>query len=352
MALGPLITDFEGAELSALDREVLSHPLVGGVILFSRNYENVEQIRRITKEIHALRNPKLLISVDHEGGRVQRFRDGFTELPAARMVGELYDKDPESGLYFAQKCGWLMATELRSVGVDFSFAPVLDVRNPRSQIIDDRAFHEDPHRVARIGRAFMRGMRQAGMAAVGKHFPGHGTVVADSHLELPIDQRSYYDLANKDLIPFRLLASEIDAMMPAHIVYPKVDNAPAGYSSIWIKKILRDELEFQGIVFSDDLNMSGAAEAGGVLERAQLALQAGCDLILLCNNRTATETLLSRLTWDVEPVTQVRLMRMHGKGRIIDFEELQNNDMWIAANESVIQVSQERTLDLGDDMLT
>ena len=352
MALGPLITDIDGAELSAHDRELLAHPMVGGVILFSRNYESVEQIRLVTEQLHALRNPKLLIAVDHEGGRVQRFRDGFTELPAARLIGDLYDKDAQAGLYFAQQCGWLMATELRSVGVDFSFAPVLDVRNSRSQIIDDRAFHKDPHCVARLGHAFVRGMHQAGMAAVGKHFPGHGTVIADSHIELPVDQRSYYDITKNDLIPFRLLANDIDAIMPAHVVYPKIDTKPAGYSSVWIQKILREELGFQGIVFSDDLNMSGAAEAGDVIERASLSRQAGCDLILLCNDRAGTETLLSRANWRVEPLTQVRLMRMHGKGRVIEFEELCNDDRWIAANDRVAEVSQERMLDLGDDMLT
>jgi len=188
------MTDFEGLELDSVDREILSHPLVGGVILFSRNYSSPEQIRAVTDELHALRSPKLLIAVDHEGGRVQRFRSGFTELPAAAVIGKIYDEDPASGLAFAEQCGWLMATELRSVGVDFSFAPVLDLGNPRSRIIDDRAFHQDPHCVARISQAYVKGMHKAGMAAVGKHFPGHGTVVADSHVELPVDDRSYYEI--------------------------------------------------------------------------------------------------------------------------------------------------------------
>ena len=345
------MTDFEGLELDNVDREILSHPLVGGVILFSRNYSSPEQIRAVTDELHALRSPKLLIAVDHEGGRVQRFRSGFTELPAAAVIGKIYDEDPASGLAFAEQCGWLMATELRSVGVDFSFAPVLDLGNPRSSIIDDRAFHQDPHCVARIAQAYVKGMHKVGMAAVGKHFPGHGTVVADSHVELPVDDRSYYEIANSDLISFRLLASTIEGMMPAHVVYPAVDNEPAGFSSVWVNKILRQELDFQGIVFSDDLNMSGAAQVGDVNERAEVAITAGCDIILLCNDRAGTERLLSQFSSQVEPITQVRLMRMHGKGDPRLLAELARDERWVAANADISRVNQTRTLDLGDDML-
>ncbi len=345
------MTDFEGLELDSVDREILSHPLVGGVILFSRNYSSPEQIRAVTDELHALRSPKLLIAVDHEGGRVQRFRSGFTELPAAAVIGKIYDEDPASGLAFAEQCGWLMATELRSVGVDFSFAPVLDLGNPRSRIIDDRAFHQDPHCVARISQAYVKGMHKAGMAAVGKHFPGHGTVVADSHVELPVDDRSYYEIANSDLISFRLLASTIEGMMPAHVVYPAVDNEPAGFSSVWVNSILRQELGFQGIVFSDDLNMSGAAQVGDVDERAEVAITAGCDIILLCNDRSGTERLLSQFSSQVEPITQVRLMRMHGKGDPRLLTELAGDERWVAANADISRVNQTRVLDLGDDML-
>jgi len=346
------MTDFDGVALDDVDREILSHPLVGGVILFSRNYENPEQIRAVTDDLHGIRSPKLLVAVDHEGGRVQRFRRGFTELPPAAVIGDLYDDDPAAALVFAEQCGWIMAVELRSVGVDFSFAPVLDLRNPRSRIIDDRAFHRDPHCVARIGHAYVKGMHQAGMAAVGKHFPGHGTVMADSHVELPIDDRSYYDIANSDLIPFRLMAPDIEGVMPAHIVYPQVDHEPAGFSSVWVDDILRQELGFQGIVFSDDLNMSGAAQTGDVNERATVAIEAGCDIILLCNDRAGTERLISSFSAKVEPVTQVRLMRMHGKGHAQSLAELSNDARWVAANGSIARINQSRVLDLGDDMLT
>jgi beta-N-acetylhexosaminidase len=346
------MTDFDGVELNDVDREILRHPLVGGVILFSRNYESPEQIRAITSELHALRSPKLLIAVDHEGGRVQRFRSGFTELPPAAAIGDLYDDDPAAALALAEQCGWVMAIELRSVGVDFSFAPVLDLRNPRSRIIDDRAFHHDPRCVARIARAYINGMHQAGMAAVGKHFPGHGTVAADSHVELPVDDRSYYDIANNDLTPFRLLASDIEGVMPAHVLYPQVDNEPAGFSRVWVENILRQELGFQGIVFSDDLHMSGAAQKGDVSERAALALGAGCDVVLLCNDRASAERLLSSFRAQVEPVTQVRLMRMHGKGHPGLLRRLCNDDRWVAANASISRINQTHELDLGDDMLT
>lgn len=352
MTLGPLMTDFDGLELDNADRDILRHPLIGGVVLFSRNYESPEQIHAVTAELHALRSPKLLIAVDHEGGRVQRFRSGFTELPSAAVIGELYDDDPAAALAFAEQCGWVMAIELRSVGVDFSFAPVLDLRNPRSRIIDDRAFHRDPHCVARIARAYVNGMHQAGMAAVGKHFPGHGTVESDSHAELPVDDRSYYDIENSDLTPFRLLAPDIEGVMPAHILYPQVDNEPAGYSSVWIENILRQELAFQGVVFSDDLNMSGAAQRGDVGERAAAAIDAGCDVILLCNDRAGAERLMSSFRAQVEPVTQVRLMRMHGKGHPGLLQQLCEDDRWVAANASIARIKQTQALDLGDDMLT
>ncbi len=346
------MTDFEGTALTAHDRDVLRHPLVGGVILFSRNYASPEQISAVIDELHALRSPRLLIAVDHEGGRVQRFRSGFTELPAAATIGELYDANEAEGLAFARQCGWLMAAELRAVGVDFSFAPVLDLRNPRSRIIDDRAFHADPHIVGHLAHAYIKGMHDAGMAAVGKHYPGHGTVVADSHVELPIDDRPYYDIANADLIPFRLLSESLEGVMPAHVRYPHVDEAPAGYSRVWIRDILRRELDFQGIVFSDDLNMSGAADAGDVDARAELALDAGCDVILLCNDRPGTERLLANCRREIEPLTQVRLMRMHGRGAQPGLQALARDQRWREASERVAQAGRSGTLDLGDDMLS
>ena len=346
------MTDFDGETLTAPDRDVLMHPLVGGVVLFSRNYADPEQLTALTAEIHALRTPKLLIAVDHEGGRVQRFRSGFTELPSAAVIGAVYDDQPDQGLAFARECGWLMASELRAVGVDFSFAPVLDLRNTQSRIIDDRAFHADPHAVGRLAHAFIQGMHEAGMAAVGKHFPGHGTVAADSHVELPVDDRSFYDLTNADLIPFRLLAKNLEGMMPAHIRYPQIDGEPAGYSRVWIRDILRSELGFQGIVFSDDLNMSGAAGVGDVVARARLALDAGCDLVLLCNDRPGAEQLLSSFEQGAEPVTLVRLMRMHGKGESAPLADLRHDPRWLAATDRVARAGESRALDLGDDMLS
>lgn len=352
MSLGPLMTDFEGTSLSAKDREILSHPLVGGVILFSRNYENPQQIAELTAEIHALRTPQLLIAVDHEGGRVQRFRTGFSELPAAAVIGQVYDQDASKGLAFAEQCGWLMAAELRSVGVDFSFAPVLDLRNARSRIIDDRAFHSDPHVVGRLAHAYISGMHSADMAAIGKHYPGHGTVVADSHLELPVDERSYFDLTNSDLIPFRLTADKVEGLMPAHIVYPQVDALAAGYSPIWLRKILREELRFQGVIFSDDLSMSGAAQAGSVAERASAAIDAGCDMVLLCNDRPATVELLATFKAQIEPLSLVRLMRMHRKNTLAPLDRLALEPRWLAANAAIAKVGLNRELNLGDDMLT
>ena len=346
------MTDFEGTALTAHDRDVLRHPLVGGVVLFSRNYESPEQITAVIDELHALRSPRLLIAVDHEGGRVQRFRSGFTELPAAATIGEMYDANEAEGLEFARRCGWLMAAELRAIGVDFSFAPVLDLRNPRSRIIDDRAFHTDPHSVGHLAHAYITGMHEAGMSAVGKHYPGHGTVVADSHVELPIDDRSYYDIENADLVPFRLLAASLEGVMPAHVRYPQVDRQPAGYSRVWIRDILRRDLDFQGIVFSDDLNMSGAADAGDVEARAALALDAGCDVILLCNDRGGTERLLANCRAEIEPLTQVRLMRMHGRGGQIGLAALGRVQRWRDASEQIARAGHGGTLDLGDDMLS
>ena len=351
MSLGPLMTDIAGVELESRDREVLRHPLVGGVILFSRNYHDIEQLKALTEELHSLRTPRLLIAVDHEGGRIQRFRQSFTELPPAAAYGALYDRDPAAALTCANQGGWLMASELRTVGVDFSFAPVLDVQNARSRIIDDRAFHRDPRCVARIAQAFIKGMHEAGMAAVGKHFPGHGSVVEDSHAELPVDKRSLYDLTNADLVPFRLVAKNIEGMMPAHVLFPEVDANPAGFSPIWIQEILRNEYGFQGIVFSDDLSMSGAAVVGGVEERTAAAIAAGCDVVLLCNDRARTEGLLTHFNYETEPLVQVRLMRMHGKGEQATFAELQKNAQWQTANVSLSRLARDPVLDLGDDRL-
>ena len=269
MALGPVMLGLEGVELTAQERELLRHPLVGGVILFTRNYQSPEQVAALTAAIHALRQPRLLVAVDHEGGRVQRFREGFTRLPAVRRLGEIYDQDRMRAKQLARVTGWLMAAELRAVGVDLSFAPVLDLDHGVSGIIGDRAFHHDPESVADLAHAYASGMQKAGMEAVGKHFPGHGGIAADSHLELPVDPRPLAALEAADLLAFeRMIHYGLAALMPAHVVYPAVDDQPAGFSARWLKDILRQRLEFQGVIFSDDLDMAGAHVAGSPPERA------------------------------------------------------------------------------------
>lgn len=328
MALGPVMLGLEGLALAAEERELLKHPLVGGVILFARNYESPEQVAALTDVIHALRQPRLLIAVDHEGGRVQRFREGFTRLPAVRRLGEIHDENPQRAKQLARVTGWLMAAELRAVGVDFSFAPVLDLDHGVSGIIGDRAFHHDPEVVADLAHAYVSGMQKAGMEAVGKHFPGHGGIAADSHLELPVDPRPYVDLATADLLAFeRMIHYGLAALMPAHVLYPQMDDRPAGFSERWLKDILRQELEFHGVVFSDDLDMAGAQEAGTPPERARAALMAGCDMALACNDRRAAVAILDHLGLKPDPVSQVRLIRLHGRGRP-NLKRLHYNPVW------------------------
>ncbi|MES3041724.1 MAG: beta-N-acetylhexosaminidase [Pseudomonadota bacterium] len=292
MTRGPLMVDVGGLTLTAEDKEVLTHPEVGSVILFSRNVDTHRQIAELTAAMRSVR-PELWIAVDQEGGRVQRFREGFTRLPAMRLFGHQYDQDPAAALAAASTCGELMAREVRAVGVDFSFAPVLDLDVGVSGVIGDRAFHTDPAAATALVRAFMQGMKAAGMMTIGKHFPGHGSVAADSHFALPVDDRSWAEIDAYDLQPFRALAHELDGIMPAHVVYPQVDPLPAGFSSFWLKTVLREQLGFQGLIFSDDLCMEGAAGIGSMAERRDLALAAGCDVVLICNNRDAVLGVLS-----------------------------------------------------------
>jgi len=328
MSLGPLMIDLEGQTLTNEERELLQHPLVGGVILFTRNYASPTQISALITEIHSLREHHLLIAVDHEGGRVQRFRDQFVHLPPCAKLGELYDRNNRQALTLAQQMGWLLATELRAVGVDFSFAPVLDLGRGISSIIADRAFHANPEIVAELARAMMVGMRQAGMMAVGKHFPGHGAVAADSHVAVPVDERRFVDLQFEDLLPFeRMIHYGLAAIMPAHVIYPQVDSQPAGFSARWLQDILRKHYEFQGVIFSDDLSMAGAAVIGDPLARAQQALQAGCDMVLICNDRTAAIQVIDNLGEHKSPISQIRLMRLRGKAGL-DWESLHANEKW------------------------
>jgi beta-N-acetylhexosaminidase len=314
MSLGPVMLDIAGTALTAEERERLRHPLAGGVILFARNYDSPEQIQALVSEIHSLRTPPLLVAVDHEGGRVQRFRTGFTGLPAVARIGEVYDENPKRGRRLAETAGWLMAAELRAVGVDLSFAPVLDVDRGISRVIGDRSFHARPEAVADLAHAYMTGMHRAGMAATGKHFPGHGGVEADSHVAVPVDERAFEDIFMEDILPFqRMIDYGLEGIMPAHVIYPKVDPNPAGFSRFWLQRVLRGELGFEGVVFSDDLSMEGAKVAGGVVARAQAALAAGCDMVLVCNDPTAAGAVLDALDYVDNPASHLRLARMHGR---------------------------------------
>ena len=335
MTLGPLMLDIDGLELSAEDRELLSHPLVGGVILFSRNYESVAQLEQLTAALHAIRQPSLLVAVDQEGGRVQRFKDGFTELPAALAIGRCHDMNPEEGLAFARCAGWLMAAELRAAGVDLSFAPVLDLNWGMSGVIGDRAFHREPETVAALASAYMSGMRAAGMSATGKHFPGHGAVVQDSHHTLPVDRRDYADL-DEDLLPFQRLSGKgLAGVMTAHVLYSQVDDQPASFSHRWVTGELREVMDFRGAVFSDDLTMEGAAALGEVPDRARAALEAGCDMLPICNDRPGAMRVVDALGDFGSPISQIRLARMHGAAAP-DRRALIASDEWQDAHHALL----------------
>ena len=338
MSLGPLMIDLEGGALSAEERELLRHPLVGGVLLFTRNYVEPAQLAALVTEIHGARSPTLIVAVDHEGGRVQRFRDGFSLLPPARRIGHEFDAEPRAGLALARQLGWLMAAELRAHGVDISFAPCVDLDLGVSEVIGDRAFHAQPEAVGQLAVAYVHGMRDAGMAATAKHFPGHGAVVADSHQTLPVDRRGLADLAG-DLAPYRrLIANGLPAVMVGHLLFPAVDPAPASLSARWIRDVLRGQLQFQGVVFADDLSMGGAAAAyGDVVTRARQALAAGCDMLPVCNNRASVTELLDHLDVRVQPASSLRLVRLHGRaapGRA----ELLASAGWAAARAALAQI--------------
>ncbi len=336
MPLGPVMVDVAGLELSDEEIRRLKHPLVGGVILFSRNYQSVSQLQRLTAAIHAVRNPPLLIAVDHEGGRVQRFREGFTRIPPMREFGALWDEHPQRARHLAQQAGWIIAAELRASGVDFSFTPVLDLDLGASSVIGNRAFHAKPQAVADLAHHLMLGLKQGGVAAVGKHFPGHGYVAADSHLEIPVDEREYGDIAMQDLIPFaQMVDFGLPALMPAHVIYPLVDRLPAGFSRVWLKDILRGELKFDGMIFSDDLCMAGAAVAGDVTARAEAALEAGCDMALVCNNPAAADEVLKNLKHRMSSTSFSRLVRMHGKPHPPSWDKLHENPDYVKAVRAV-----------------
>ena len=301
MALGPLMIDIAGTELSDLDQERLCHPLVGGMILFSRNYSDPEQLVALTLSIHALRQPPLLIAVDHEGGRVQRFRDGFTRLPSMAALGRLYDQNQDAALAAASEVGYVLAAELRSRGIDYSFTPVLDLDYGPSRVIGDRAFHRQSSAVIALAKALGDGLREGGMGSCGKHYPGHGFVIPDSHVELPIDNRPL-EAMQEDIEPYRQIP--LDGVMAAHVIYDCIDCNTAVFSNKWID-YLRNNINFSGVVFTDDLSMEGAGVVGDMLNRVEAAYRAGCDMMLVCNSPDAVGQVLKN--WqpaDFEPRSQ------------------------------------------------
>ena len=350
MSLGPVMLDLEGLALNADDRRRLRHPATGGVILFSRNYREPGQLRELVDEIHAIRTPRLIVAVDQEGGRVQRFREGFQRLPAMGLLGDLYDRDPDRAIQLAQTVGWIMAAELLHYGVDLSFAPVLDLGHRISTVIGDRALHTDIDAIVRLANALIRGQREAGMEAVGKHFPGHGSVEGDSHHVMPFDRRSRETILAHDVQPFRrVIETHLAAVMMAHVIYERVDPNPAGYSSYWIEQVLRQRLGFDGVVFSDDLSMAGAGSVGGYAERARASLAAGCDMLLVCNNPQGADEVLESLANYNNPVSQLRLVRLHGrpadkKGRLFA------SDHWHKAVSDLHAFQHEVELSESDDL--
>jgi beta-N-acetylhexosaminidase len=310
------------------------------VVLFTRNYTDHRQLGRLTAEIHGLRNPPLLITVDHEGGRVQRFREGFTAIPAMRELGRIWDSDPQQARQLARETGYVLAAELRAHGVDLTLAPVLDVDHGSSSVIGNRAFHSNPRAIVELARALLQGFKQAGMSGVGKHFPGHGHVSADSHHAVPTDERSLEQIAATDLEPFRrLIDAGVGGIMPAHVIYSKVDPLPAGFSAVWMKQVLRGRLGFDGMIFSDDLNMEGASVAGNVIERGQVALAAGCDMVLACNSPRALDELLGGLSYSMPAVSLARLARMHGRQQPDSMASLRESDGYNRALRAVAGIS-------------
>lgn len=333
MLPGPVMLDIEGTELTNEDRELLKHPAVGGVIYFARNYESPDQIYRLSKEIHELKSTEIFIAVDQEGGRVQRFKEGFTLLPAVAKIFDCFEHDDAIATLAARELGWLMASELLVSGIDFSFAPVLDLNYGLSSVIGDRSFAEKSDDVTRLAGAWMEGARKAGMINVGKHFPGHGGVKADSHLELPIDDRSLDEILATDIVPFKnLVADGLEGIMPAHVVYNECDEHPAGFSSYWLQKVLREQLGFNGVIFSDDLSMEGAASTGSYSDRANAALQAGCDMVLVCNNRVGVIEVVDALSHYSNPESQQRLTTLRAAPQNQSLSELQNSLPWTKAS--------------------
>lgn len=335
--MGPLMLDLLGCELSQVEQELLQHPTCGGVILFTRNYHDVEQIQHLCQQIRRYARNEVIIAVDHEGGRVQRFREGFSPIPAMGRIVDVASHDIELAREYAKSLGFLMAAEVQAVGIDISFAPVLDISG-LCAVVGDRGFSNEPDVITNIAGSFIDGMNDAGMKASGKHFPGHGGVAEDTHVDLAVDKRDKTEIFTKDMAIFKTLMAEdkLAGIMPAHVVYPDVDvNNPAGFSRIWIKDILRKQLKFNGVVFSDDLSMHGASVAGNAVERTMQALEAGCDMALCCNDRASVEQILDALPSEDEKVLAAReskIAPLRAKP-IGSFEQLRNHAKWQAAQK-------------------
>lgn len=329
--LGPLMIDVAGTELTDLDRERLCHPLVGGMILFSRNYKDPAQLEALTAAIHDLRQPPLLIAVDHEGGRVQRFREGFTRLPAMAKLGALYDQDRVAALSATSDVGYVLAVELRARGVDYSFTPVLDLDYGPSRVIGDRAFHRQPEAVIALAKALGEGLREGGMGSCGKHYPGHGFVIPDSHVELPVDNRPL-EAIQEDIEPYRQLA--LDGVMAAHVIYDCYDCNTAVFSNRWIN-YLRNDIKFNGVVFTDDLSMEGAGVVGDMLNRVSAAHQAGCDMLLVCNAPDAVSQVLENWKPAVDPECCKRIEALVPQSTSPNWTTLQTLPRYQAALETI-----------------
>ncbi len=313
LSLGPMVIGIEGLALGVTDRARLAHPLVGGVVLFGRNFESKKQVTRLCSEIRVLRSPGMLICVDHEGGRVQRFRKGFTEIPPMRDLGAMWEFDVLGACKRATELGQIMGRELKEVGIDLNFTPVLDLDHGAASVIGDRALHQDPRVVTMLARSLVHGLLLSGMANCGKHFPGHGYAHADSHHALPIDERDLNEILNEDAAPYAWMGETLAAVMPAHVVYPKVDKKSAGFSRIWLNDILRKRLGFTGLIISDDLSMEAAAVRGDIHQRAKAAFGAGCDMALLCNRGDLVDELLGELQWKPGPHFHARLNRLFAR---------------------------------------
>lgn len=345
---GPIVLDVLGKTLDKEDIRRIAHPKTGGVILFGRNFQDRTQLTALTKAIKAIRSD-VMISIDHEGGRVQRCRtDGFTHLPAMKKLGDIWGNFGKKAtaehalkaMEAATATGYILASELRACGVDFSFTPVLDLDFGRSGVIGDRAFHRDPQIAATLAKSLNHGLQLAGMANCGKHFPGHGFAEADSHVAIPVDERSLKQIMSDDAKPYEYLGLGLASVMPAHVIYPKVDKNPAGFSKIWLQDILRKQLKFTGVIFSDDLSMEGASVAGSVVKGAKLALQAGCDQVLICNRPDLADQLLNELTYDEKAyqVSRARVQKLMPTSVAMTWEELQASPDYQRAKQLLKQL--------------